>query len=255
MKNPQLTIVTLTRDNKSEFLTTRQSIENRVSYRSEIAHLVIDGSIKKNDLCLRKNENIETTYCWLAPSGIFNSMNFATKQIKTEYVLFLNSGDKLHEKLDLIELLRVLDESKPLWLVGRATLKRRDGTIEDWKIPKPNGLKHRLAVNSFPHQATIYRASIFDKNFSFDENSKVADWKLSLALSAIATPNFYDNYICENDVFRASGQVGLFKWVKHVVNARLEAKLSLIPNKSLETVLQFLVAVIVKIKHIKRLGL
>jgi hypothetical protein len=148
-----------------------------------------------------------------------------------------------------------LHDSKPLWLIGRAKLKRRDGTVEDWKMPKPNGLKHRLAINSFPHQATIYRASIFNENCQFDQNSKVADWKLSLDLSAVAIPSFYDNYICENDVFRASAQVGLFLWVKHVVSARLETKSFFVPNKSLETALQFLVAIIVKVKNIKRLGL
>ena len=78
---------------------------------------------------------------------------------------------------------------------------------------------------------------------------------MSLFLSSIAFPNFYDNYICENDVFRASAQVGLFEWVEHVVKARFEANLSLMPNKSLETVLQFLIAIVVKVKNIKRLGL
>jgi hypothetical protein len=246
-----LTIVTLTKDNKFEFENTRRSIENIVTDKSKVVHMIVDSSFRKRDFCLNEDRNIETNYYWISPSGIFNSMNFATKEIKTEYLLFLNSGDTLYPGLDLKELLDALHNLKPIWLVGRAKLRRSDGTVEDWKIPKPNGIKFRLAINSFPHQATIYDASIFNGKFQFDEYSEIADWKLSLNLCSTSFPSIYDKYICENDVLRASAHVGLINWVREVVSARLEAQSPLMPNKFLEFVLQYLVAFFIKVKKQK----
>jgi hypothetical protein len=243
-----LTIVTLTKDNKFEFEATRRSIEDIVNYESKVVHMIIDSSLKKSDLFLIENRNIETRYFWVSPNGIFNAMNFATTKVNTKYVLFLNSGDKMYPGFDLRKLLETLQDLKPVWLVGRAKLKKSDGTLEDWKIPKPNGIKFRLAVNSFPHQATIYDASIFNGIFQFDENCEIADWKLSLNLCSTVFPSIYDRYICENDLLRASAQVGLTRWVKQVVSSRSEAQSRLIPNKFLEMVLQYLVAFFIKIR-------
>jgi hypothetical protein len=89
-----LTIIVLTKNNFEELESTLKSIENHCN---GINILIVDGSknrIMDNKLFINKFNNYIYKY---EPKieGIYPSMNFAIKFVKSNYLMFLNSGDSL----------------------------------------------------------------------------------------------------------------------------------------------------------------
>ena len=112
-----ISIITLTKDDKNNFKRTLKSIL-RQKTNCSIEWLIIDGSSSKNqfeiDKILLKNnltkfkKKINIKYLNSNSkniNGIFPSMNYGKKISKGKYLIFLNSGDEFYDQESLENLL------------------------------------------------------------------------------------------------------------------------------------------------------
>lgn len=90
-----LTIIVLTKNNLLELLETLNSIEKNCN---GIYIYIVDGSKNILDKKYFAEKNFLNQYKYFYKpriKGIYPSMNFAIKKVKTKYLMFLNSGDLL----------------------------------------------------------------------------------------------------------------------------------------------------------------
>jgi glycosyltransferase involved in cell wall biosynthesis len=253
MKNfPTITVVTLTRNNPEELFLTLYSIEKSIPNFKGLQVFVVDGSDVKSQLGTEEFSKIEITYLWLETGGIFNAMNYAIKFLTTDYVMFLNAGDVFRDDFNFSILINELEQYNPIWLVGRASMTRKDGSVEVWRVPKNSDFRLRFAINSYPHQATVYRSDVLRNNLGFDESSEVADWKLSLHLLKIGRPYLSNNFISHNALPGASSRINFFSRILQVTEGRRSADSQFGNIKFFDYFLQLIIEILIKFKKILR---
>ena len=97
---PRLTIVTVTRNDRTGLERTFRSLESQTIEFSKLARVewvVIDG-LSSDDTCdyISKIQfKGKFTFVSESDDGIFDAMNKGVVFAKGDYVLFLNSGDRL----------------------------------------------------------------------------------------------------------------------------------------------------------------
>jgi hypothetical protein len=195
-KKMLITIIVVAKNNISELRSTVKSVSEHIDSLSLIELIVIDASETNNDLKEELSPFGNWVYLNEADNGIFHGMNKGLKLANSEYVWFLNSGDRIPAKVEIKYLVANLKGCD--WAVGKAikinTIRK---TVEEWKIPKTLNMKFYLALNSFPHQSTIYNLKKIRQLNGFQEKSCVADWELSLQLLKFGAPIFMDVTLSE----------------------------------------------------------
>jgi glycosyltransferase involved in cell wall biosynthesis len=174
-----VSIVVVSKDNYKDLQRTISSIFYALDNDLPIEIIVIDGSNHPEKFSNKIPRGMNLTYLQESDAGIFSAMNKGMFLAKGRFIWFLNSGDILPKDINLISLLGQLKSNN--WLVGNAMKEYRSiGRIQNWKIPKKRNLKLYFAIQSFPHQSTIYRTDLLVSQSGFNESSPVADWETSL---------------------------------------------------------------------------
>lgn len=200
-----ISIITLSKNNKDELLTTCNSIIYQ-DIKEKVEWLIIDESNKKNKtkiikLIKEKNNILKDKFNVKiinmkneGVGGIYPSMNFALKIAKGYSLIFMNSGDEFFNKSSLRLMYRNLSllKTKDSFVFGQARIISKRKII--WNFPgnKLSNFKKWLIFFEPNHQAMLITKSLATKKF-FDEKNKIfadGNWKRNIIKNAKAS-----NYI------------------------------------------------------------
>lgn len=172
-KSKKITIITINYNNLEGLKRTFTSVFNQTW--KEFEYVVIDGGSTDGSKELIEQYHDKIDY-WVSESdkGIYNAMNKGIKKAKGEYLLFLNSGDKLFND-------KVLEEN-------HSFIKEKDLIYFNIIISSNNFSKIRIYPDfinfsfmflaGLPHQSTFIKAYLFNELGMYDENLKISsDWK------------------------------------------------------------------------------
>jgi len=167
----KLSIITICYNNIQGLKQTFNSIASQ-SARSQFEYIVVDGASKDGTADFLK-ENDAKINKWVSEpdKGIYNAMNKGVTFASGEYILFLNSGDCLHDSDAIANILYKLESTD--FVIGKV-LFLNAGTTSD--VSEPITM-NRFYQGSVPHPATFTKKELLEKH-PFDETLKiVSDWK------------------------------------------------------------------------------
>jgi glycosyltransferase involved in cell wall biosynthesis len=155
-----ITIITINYNNAKGLERTFHSVFNQTN--KDFEYLVIDGHSKdESKNIIRKNEN-KINY-WLSEpdKGIYDAMNKGILQAKGQYLLFLNSGDTLHNEFVIEKTIASISNLLNFGIVYGDVHLVSD---RHHKLLKQD---HELTLNYFynhalSHQAAFIKKTLFD---------------------------------------------------------------------------------------------
>lgn len=173
----KLSIITINYNNKTGVKATIQSVKDQ-SF-TDYEWIVIDGGSTDGSKDLIESHSPLFSYWVSEPDkGIYHAMNKGITHAKGEWVLFLNSGDRLFDD-KVLETVFANEYSADVVYGNRAIEK--NGGYEVNKYPDMVSLSF-FNRYSLCHQATIYRRSLFEDAL-YDETYSIAgDWAYFLDL-------------------------------------------------------------------------
>jgi len=168
-------IITVNLNNKDGLQQTIQSVIAQTG--DEIEYLVIDGASTDGsvDIIKQYRDNIDQ---WISEpdTGVYNAMNKGIDRASGEYLLFLNSGDRLYQP-NVIE--KVLPELKQDLVYG-------DMILDHGSHEEPITYADKLTMSYLfdwyiPHPASFIRKTLFEKVGKYEEQYPVcADWAFAM---------------------------------------------------------------------------
>lgn len=172
----KISIVTINYNNKNGLIQTIESVVSQTY--PFIEYIVIDGNSTDGSKKIIKKYEHHISY-WISEpdSGIYNAMNKGVDKAVGDYLLFLNSGDYLHESTIIEKIVPYLGDHD--FVIGKAQCFP-SGVI-GWKdISLPFTLLDFYKGGPVPHPATFIKKEIF-RHYRYDEKLKiVSDWKFFL---------------------------------------------------------------------------
>lgn len=177
---PKISIITINYNNADGLRQTIQSVLGQ-SYTA-IEYIVIDGASTDGSPLVLEGFKPNLAYALSeADAGIYNAMNKGIKVATGDYLLFLNSGDKLLNT-DTIE--QVVANGMEADLVY-GDLLFFDG-VKEWTWNLPETLTFQTFYTStIAHPSTFIKRSLFGTVGLYDEELKiVSDWKFFLLATA-----------------------------------------------------------------------
>jgi len=185
----RISIITINYNNLAGLKKTMTSVLNQTY--SEIEYIVIDGGSTDGSKEYIESKDKNLAYCVSEPdSGIYHAMNKGIDQATGDYLLFMNSGDWLVDKL----VIETFVGFKPVEDIIYGDPLVRDG--HKWKrkfMPKEMSIGVAL-TNSLAHQAQFYKGTLFNGNFRYDTSYKCSGDR-SLTNTAIIFKNATTRYI------------------------------------------------------------
>jgi len=168
----ELSIITINYNNKDGLLRTIRSVESQVFRDYE--WIVIDGcSNDGSKEVIEQKSSLFSYWCSERDRGIYHAMNKGIEKASGTYVLFLNSGDCLHDS-DVLESLFAEEHMSDIIYGDCMAI---DGNEKQVKT-MPNQLSlARISSASIAHQSSFIKRTLFFNNM-YDETMKIAaDWK------------------------------------------------------------------------------
>ena len=169
---PQLTIITINRNDAQGLEKTLESIWEKQSFKN-FEHIIIDGASTDNSINIIKKYASHLSYWVSEPDkGIYNAMNKGIIKAKGNYLLFLNSGDWLENDI----LTRVFKESFTEDIVYADLYLYRNA--DDIQIsPYPDKLTLPFIYKySLGHPSTFIKRELF-KDMLYEEKYRIiSDW-------------------------------------------------------------------------------
>lgn len=170
---PKISIITVNYNNADGLRETIKSVMEQ-SYDA-IEYIVVDGASTDGGVEVLESFRPNLAHALSEKdAGIYNAMNKGIKLATGDYLLFLNSGDKLIGPRIIEE---VVAQGLPADLVY-GDLKFFD-EVKAWTWNLPDKLTFRFFYDStLPHPSTFIRRELFDTVGLYDEELKiVSDWK------------------------------------------------------------------------------
>lgn len=169
-----ISIITINFNNKSGLLKTIESVVNQ-TYKS-IEYIVIDGgSTDGSKECIEKYTSSINYYISEPDTGIYNAMNKGLAKASGVYLLFLNSGDYLHNNDVVKKVTQKLDSGLDIYYGNLNFISKLDTKI--MKYPKELKFSYFYNGGYIPHPASFIKKSLFDLVGNYNENFKIiSDW-------------------------------------------------------------------------------
>jgi len=188
MNLKRISIITLTKNNLNELkLTINSIIEQEINTIIDL--IIVDGSAKKKSLMQTLNsfenifyqKNILLKYINSYEKkihGIYPSMNLAMDNLKSDYLIFMNSGDTFYDSNSLNILFNVIDNSKCDVCFGQSLITFKETS---WLTPSKyvNNIKNWCKFFEPIHQSILVKTDLAVK-IKYDEKSPIgadAKWK------------------------------------------------------------------------------
>jgi len=169
----KLSIITINYNNKEGLSRTIKSIIEQTWLKFE--YIVIDGGSNDGSVDIIKCYSSNITY-WISEkdTGVYNAMNKGIKIANGEYILFINSGDILHDNFSLSNINIHLNNFDIISFNLRVV-----GENIDFIKRYPHKVSFNYLIkDTLPHPASFIKKSLFDIVGYYDENLKiVSDWK------------------------------------------------------------------------------
>lgn len=171
-----LSIVTINRNNAAGLEKTIVSIANQ-DFKG-FQYIVIDGDSNDGSKELLENYAQHIDKAVSEPdTGIYNAMNKGLSLVRSDYVLFLNSGDTLHDNGVMGKVQAAIDKTSDLYY-GNLWWESPD-LSKEMQIPQQLDLKH-VYLNSLPHPATFIRTALLRSRPYNEDLRLVSDWQFFL---------------------------------------------------------------------------
>jgi len=160
-----ITLICISRNNYKQIKDTFLSINNSILENKKLIQILhIDKSnIPKSSYNIGKNLLNDYSYEFIIQksNGIFNAFNEGLKLVKTEYVFFLNTGDKLWKKNSLQIILNEVTKNRKKDIIYFDCVKLKDKKFITKKSSR-NIFKCLIPFSiEFPcHQSCIFRTEI-----------------------------------------------------------------------------------------------
>ena len=195
MLMPIFSIITVCYNEAAHIRETLDSIVGQTYHDYEL--IVVDGGSTDGtkDIIEQYSEKI-TWWCSERDKGIYNAMNKGVGHAIGDYVIFMNGGDKFHDK-DALSTIH--DAGLDADIIEGLAIKK--GTLQLIKPHTPN-LERTLLTDCLSHQSTFIRRELLVK-YPYDENYKIAsDWKfwLQVLLYDGHSYKFVDAIVADMDV-------------------------------------------------------
>lgn len=183
----KISIITINYNNLEGLKKTMASVFNQTFLDFE--YLVIDGGSTDGSAEYIESQSDNIDY-WVseADRGIYNAMNKGVSKASGEYLLFLNSGDHFFNDEVLKENIHYLEHYDLIYF-NQEVMGKEGAEIRTL----PSKLRFSdLFFNSWPHNATFIKKTLFEKVGLYDESLKiVSDWKFFM----LALFNHHCSYI------------------------------------------------------------
>ena len=169
----RISIVTVNRDNREGLLRTVESVEAQES--NSLEFIVIDGASSDGSAELLRSGGAGRARWVSEPdSGIYAAMNKGIGLSRGEYLLFLNSGDRLASHDTVGNLLGILDSGADIYY---ADLLIADGTKSS-QISYPHSISPDFFITStISHQNSLIRRGLLLEAGCYREDFRIAsDW-------------------------------------------------------------------------------
>lgn len=169
---PRLSIITINRNNAAGLEATLDSVWNRQQSFADFEHIVIDGASTDGSTGVIDRYADRLAYHVSEPdSGIYNAMNKGIGHATGDYLLFLNSGDRLIDNI----LCKIFNTSTTEDILYADVILVSDGNQEVYTYPDQLTLPYMLTY-SLCHQSTFISRNLFDDGL-YDESLRISsDW-------------------------------------------------------------------------------
>ena len=168
-----LTIITVNKNSGTLIKNTSKSVISLLKKRKNISWLIIDSkskdkSFKIIESILKDKKQLEIEAIIEKDYGIYNAMNKGIIHVKSEYLLFLNSGDTFNEK-NFLTILNFLESNKNSSIICGYKIYEKSNFFTKAIL----FLIHKMEISlklSLPssHNSIIYLTKIL-KSFPFNE--------------------------------------------------------------------------------------
>jgi hypothetical protein len=216
-----LTIITIHKGDLGNLELTAGSLTRLEPIFDKVVWIITTDEIIDKRLIEDINPNLKTSWLNLKDRGPFDAMNKSLIHVKSNYLNFLNSGDRICSELEPITFLQELHESNLHWGVANSHYPGKSRK-QIWKRPFHDSQKFRWCLNSYCHQATFYKREFLLENQAFDTECGIADWKTSMKLSRLTPPLFLSAFYADYQGDGISSRPNLEKWILSVVKVRIE---------------------------------
>jgi glycosyltransferase involved in cell wall biosynthesis len=194
---PILSIITINYNNLPGLRNTFNSVLTQTF--NDYEYIIIDGgSIDGSEEFLASHASQAAYWVSEKDKGIYNAQNKGLSKATGDYVLFLNSGDKLNDLNTLKLITPFLDGTDIIY----GDLKIVESTAQWVKKYNEKLTFGYFLRDTLPHQGSFIRRSIFDKTGFLDENFEIcSDWKffIEAVCRYNATMYYLDFVVSEYD--------------------------------------------------------
>ena len=187
---PKISVITINLNNKDGL---RKTIESVVSQTQEdFEFIVIDGASTDGSVdVINEYQNKIQYRISEKDTGIYNAMNKGIKAAKGDYVLFLNSGDRLADKDVLEKTIKLIN---PNAAVCAADIYYDNGnSLVLRSNPLNFSCTNHLLLGGLFHQSTFIKREMFVKYGLYNESKRIAaDWEF-FTLILVLNPEIYQH--------------------------------------------------------------
>ena len=192
MIKPLITVITVTYNAGETILRTLESVDNQTFNHYE--HLIVDGASSDETLThLENHPSQRRKIISERDAGLYDAMNKGLRMAEGDYVVFLNAGDKFHDRETLALVAdAILENDYPGVVYGQTDIVGPDG--------KRIGPRHLeapeiLTVESFRNGMMVCHQAFFAlRKIAGDYNLKYrfsADYDWCIRVLQRSRRNFY----------------------------------------------------------------
>ena len=172
MKDPQFSIITVTKDNLFGLRKTFDSLD--IQTYTDYEWIVVDGKSSDDTLNFLKNTN---AFVISEPDdGIYDAMNKGIEKACGDYFIFMNAGDTFSDPVILEYINRKIIELKPDFIYGDS-VERTGEKLHHKKSRSHKNIHQGMFTH---HQSMIYARHLFDGLRYNKDYGIAADYDLTL---------------------------------------------------------------------------
>lgn len=189
MEKVFLSIITI---NLNNIIGLQKTLESVVAQTwVEYEHIVVDGGSLDRSIELLQGFNYPLlTFVSEPDRGIYHAMNKGIEMAKGNYLLFLNSGDYLHNGDVLQRCIEQMDTNSDI-VYGDIYIRQNNGSLLQTNYPVELSFRYFYNGNSLPHPASIIRKTLFSRVGKYNENYQiVSDWEFWLKAIFVARASY-----------------------------------------------------------------